>query len=186
MPNKDDQAKQSQEEPQEDNDSQNEQGETGAEGNNGQDPKEPEGNGTGQDGNVEDKHGQPGINREKYQRDIQERDDRIKELEEQVAEAIKTEEGRKELQEKIDELRQTIADDRVNFDLERAGCLNTKAARALLDDYEGDVDQLKEACPYLFQEEKRQTGSTGAKPQGAPDTKVDDTLDRIFGTEKKG
>lgn len=140
-----------------------------------------DGNGTGQDEGVKDKFGQPGINREKYQRDIQERDDRIAELEAQVAEAAKTEEGRKEMQEKIEELKQTISDDRVNFELEKAGCLNTKAARAILDDYEGDVDKLKQACPYLFSDGAKKTGSTGVKPEGSPDNKVDGILDRVFG-----
>lgn len=157
------------------------QEETGPEGTEGQEAKEPEGTGTSQEGDLTDKHGQPGINREKYQRDIQARDDRIAELEKQVAEAAKTEEGRKEMQEKIDELKQTISDDRINFELERAGCLNPKAARAILDDYEGNIDELKKACPYLFQDGTKKTGSTGIKPEGSPSNKIDEMLDHVFG-----
>lgn len=132
---------------------------------------------------TKDKHGQPGINREKYQRDMQAKDDEIAELRAQVDELAKTEEGRAEAQKRIDELEQTIKDDRLNFELEKAGCLNVKAGKALLEDYEGDVEKLKEGCPYLFSEGKKQTGSTGAKPAGAPENKVDEELDRIFGTK---
>lgn len=152
------------------------------EGNDQQTGKPTEGSGTSPEDGVTDKHGRPGINREKYQRDIQDRDNRIAELEAQLAEAAKTEEGRAEMQQKIDELKQTLEDDRVNHELERAGCVNTKAARAILDDYEGDIDKLKEACPYLFSNEgAKKTGSTGMKPEGSPSNKVDEVLDRVFG-----
>ena len=52
------------------------------------------------------------------------------------------------------------ADERVTHKLEMAGCKNPKAAKALLDDYDGDISKLKEACPYLFEDEK-QKGKTG-------------------------
>ena len=145
-----------------------------------------EGQGGGDDG-VEDKHGQPGINREKYQRDIAAKDKEIADLKAQIAEAAKTEEGRKALEEKIAKLEADQKDERVTHKLELAGCLNPKAAKALLDDYDGDVDKLKEGCPYLFSDgkEQKQTGSTGFKPDGDAGKALDEKLDRAFGIKDK-
>lgn len=136
--------------------------------------------GEGQDGGegVEDKHGQPGINREKYQRDIEAKDKQIAELQAQLDEKSKTEEGRAALKEELDKLKADMADERVDHRLELAGCLNAKAAKALLGDYDGDVAKLKEGCPYLFGAEKK-TGSTGLKPDGGA-SDLDDKLDKAF------
>lgn len=159
--------------------------EPAAGGGEGTEPKgEPNaGEGQGGEGEVEDKHGQPGINREKYNRDIAAKDKEIAELKAQVAEAAKTEEGRKALEEKIAKLEADQKDERVTHKLELAGCRNAKAAKALLDDYEGDVDKLKEACPYLFSD--KQTGTTGLKPKGAADNGIDEKLDKAFNLVKK-
>lgn len=144
-----------------------------------------EGQGGGE-GEVKDNHGQPGINREKYQRDIAAKDKEIADLKAQIAEAAKTEEGRKALEEKIAKLEADQKDERVTHKLELAGCHNTKAAKALLDDYDGDVAKLKEDCPYLFSDGKnKQTGSTGLKPDGDADKALDEKLDRAFGIKKK-
>ena len=145
-----------------------------------------EGQGSEGEGEVKDNHGQPGINREKYQRDLAAKDKEIAELKSQIAEAAKTEEGRKALEEKIAELEANQKDERVTHKLELAGCLNAKAAKALLDDYEGDVDKLKEACPYLFSDGKsKQKGSTGLKPDGDAEKSFEEKLDRAFGLTKK-
>jgi hypothetical protein len=144
-----------------------------------------EGQGGGE-GEVKDSHGQPGINREKYQRDIAAKDKEIADLKAQIEEAAKTEEGRKALEEKIAKLEADQKDERVTHKLELAGCRNTKAAKALLDDYDGDVAKLKEDCPYLFSDGKnKQTGSTGLKPDGDADKALDEKLDRAFGIKKK-
>ena len=144
-----------------------------------------EGQGGGE-GEVKDNHGQPGINREKYQRDIAAKDKEIADLKAQIAEAAKTEEGRKALEEKIAKLEADQKDEWVTHKLELAGCRNTKAAKALLDDYDGDVAKLKEDCPYLFSDGKnKQTGSTGLKPDGDADKALDEKLDRAFGIKKK-
>lgn len=137
--------------------------------------------GEGQDGGegVEDKHGQPGINREKYQRDIEARDKQIAELRAQLDERSKTEEGRAALKAELDKLKADMADERVDHKLELEGCLNAKAAKALLGDYGDDVAKLKEGCPYLF-EIKKQTGSTGIKPEGGAGGSLDEKLDRAF------
>ena len=149
----------------------------GAEG----DPKPAaEGQGGGE-GEVEDRHGQPGINREKYNRDMAAKDREIADLKAQVAEAAKTEEGRKALEERIAKLEADQADERVTHKLEMAGCLNAKAAKALLDDYEGDVAKLREACPYLFSDGgARQTGSTGLKPEGGAGKSDEERVDAIL------
>lgn len=149
----------------------------GAEG----DPKPAaEGQGGGE-GEVEDRHGQPGINREKYNRDMAAKDKEIADLKAQVAEAAKTEEGRRALEERIAKLEADQADERVTHKLEMAGCLNAKAAKALLDDYEGDVAKLREACPYLFSDgSARQTGSTGLKPEGGAGKSDEERVDAIL------
>ena len=108
-----------------------------------------------------------------------EKDAKIAELEAKIAEAAKTEEGRKKLQEEIEKLKSDQADERVKHKLEMAGCRNTKAAKALLDDYDGDVSKLKEDCPYLFGEEK-QRGKTGGKPAGSAGKSIEDKIDSIF------
>ncbi len=152
----------------------------------GSEPIEPAQGGEGQaagEGGVEDKHGHPGINREKYHRDMAAKDKEIAELRAQVAEATKTEEGCKALEERIAKLEADQMDERVTHKLEMAGCRNAKAAKALLDDYDGDVDKLKEACPYLFSETK-QTGSTGLRPRGEVDG-IDAKLDRAMGIKTK-
>lgn len=126
---------------------------------------------------VEDRHGQPGINREKYARDMKAKDDKIAELQAQLDERAKTEEGRASLKKELDDLKAEMAGERVAHKLEMAGCRNVKAAKALLDDYDGDVAKLKEECPYLF--EGKKAGSTGLKPEGGA-SDLDDKLDKAF------
>lgn len=150
----------------------------------GSEPKQAgEGQGGGE-GGVEDRHGQPGINREKYQRDMKAKDDKIAELQAQLDEKSKTEEGRAELKDELDKLKAEMADERVTHKLELAGCRSVKAAKALLEDYEGDVAKLKEACPYLFSEGKK-TGSTGLKSDGDAAAADEEKVDRILGKYKR-
>ena len=126
---------------------------------------DPQGDGDPDDG-VVDSHGQPGINRERHDREIAAKDARIAELEGKLEDASKTEQGRADLKKEIDKLRAEQADERVAHKLELAGCVDLKAAKARLDDFGGDVDKLKSECPYLFAE-KKQTGSTGLEASGA-------------------
>lgn len=153
----------------------------GTEGQEGNEPNanEPAGAGTepqggeGQDGNDGDGGASEGgksgatVNRHKYERDLAAKDKRIAELQAQIDEAAKTKEGRDDLQKKLDDMKAELDDEKVAHKLELAGCVNVKAAKALLDDYDGDVAKLKEECPYLFGKDK-QTGTTGKKPSGAP------------------
>lgn len=123
------------------------------------------------------------VNRHKYERDLEAKDREIEELKAQIAEAAETKEGRAALERKVEDLKAQMASEKVSHQLELAGCVNAKAALAVLDDYEGDVSKLKEACPYLFGKDKK-TGSTGVKPEGA--AKDDDAeLDRAFGLKKQ-
>ena len=130
---------------------------------------EPQGS---QNGGVEppvvDSHGQPGINKERHDREMAEKDAKIAELEAKLEEAAKTEDGRAELQKELQEVKASLADEKVSHALELAGCLNVKMAKSVLEDYSGDIAKLKEACPYLFN--AKQEGSTGLPPKGAPST----------------
>lgn len=91
---------------------------------------------------------------------VAERDGRIAELEQQVADAAKNAETAEQLRSQIAELKAQGESDRIDFQLQLAGVRNVKAARAVLADHGGDVDALKEAEPWLF------TDVSAAKPQG--------------------
>ena len=78
------------------------------------------------------------------------RDERITALDEQVAEAAKNAEIAEQLRGEIASLKQQSSDVRVGFSLQLAGCRNVKAARAVLSDYESDIDKLKAGGPWLF------------------------------------
>ena len=85
-----------------------------------------------------------------YEAALAERDARIAELEGEIAEAAKTAEGAEALRKEMDELRRKGDEERVGFELQLAGARNVKAARALLSDYDNDIDKLKAAEPWLF------------------------------------
>lgn len=85
-----------------------------------------------------------------YEAVLKERDERIAELEGEIAEAAKTAEGAEKLRAEMEELRRRGDEERVGFELQIAGARNVKAARALLPDYDNDIDKLKAAEPWLF------------------------------------
>ena len=117
-------------------------------------------------GAVIDKNGHPGISQGKYERDMKAKDDEIADLKKQVDDAIKSNETKKTLEDKIEALEASQADMRTDYELKLAGCRNAKAAKALLEDHGGDVQKLKAAEPWLFRQEEPK-GSTGLKPAGA-------------------
>ena len=127
----------------------------GGEGAKPQDPKagegaKPQDTGAGE-GNT--------VNRHQYERDIANRDKTIGELRAEV-ERLRGEGGKAaDAMKAVEELKAQLEDERTNSALSAAGCVNAKAAKALLGDYGGDVAKLKEACPYLFGQVK--TVSTG-------------------------
>lgn len=105
-----------------------------------------------------------------YEAALAERDARIAELEGEIAEAAKTAEGAEALRREMDELRRKGDEERVGFELQIAGARNVKAARALLADYDNDIEKLKAAEPWLFgagASTPAQTGATGLPNAGA-------------------
>ena len=132
------------------------------------------------EGGVVDKHGQPGINKERHDKEVAELNQKIAELESKVAEAAETKAGREKLEKALEDLRAEMADKDTAHSLEIAGCVDVKAAKARLGDFDGDVAKLKAECPYLFAEEKKQSGTTGKPPAGASKA-MDEKLDKIFG-----
>lgn len=105
-----------------------------------------------------------------YEAALAERDARIAELEGEIAEAARTAEGAEALRKEMDELRRQGDEQRVGFELQLAGARNVKAARALLSDYDNDVEKLKAAEPWLFgagAAVPAQTGATGLPSAGA-------------------
>lgn len=112
------------------------------------------------DGQQQAQEKQPQVSGRDWEKAIAERDGRIAELEQQVADAAKNAETAEELRGQIAELKAQGESDRIDFQLQLAGVRNVKAARAVLSDHGGDVDALKEAEPWLFAD------APAAKPQG--------------------
>lgn len=104
-----------------------------------------------------------------YEAALKERDERIAELEGEIAEAAKTAEGAEKLRAEMDELRRKGDEERVGFELQLAGARNVKAARALLADHDNDVEKLKAAEPWLFSApaSPAPAGATGLPSAGA-------------------
>ena len=104
-----------------------------------------------------------------YEAALAERDERIAELEGEIADAAKTAEGAEKLRAEMDELRRRGDEERVGFELQLAGARNVKAARALLADHDNDVEKLKAAEPWLFSAPAAPapTGATGLPSAGA-------------------
>ena len=119
---------------------------------------------------VKDKHGQPGINKERHDKEVAALQKTIEDLQAKIDDAAKTEKAREELKKEIQSAHDAIKEEKLNWQLEKAGCKSIKAAKALLDDYEGDIKMLKAECPFLFEDETPK-GSTGGKPGGALDDK---------------
>ncbi|MBQ9003597.1 MAG: hypothetical protein IJ087_17260 [Eggerthellaceae bacterium] len=100
--------------------------------------------------------------------DIAERDGRIAELEGKLADAEKLGQQAESLKSENEQLKNQAASDRIDFALQLAGCRNVKAARAVLDDYDGDVEKLKATEPWLFAAYAAEaSGATGLPNAGA-------------------
>lgn len=129
-----------------------------------------------------DKHNEPTINRGRYEREMREKQGEIDKLN---AELEKLKKGAKSVDDamaEVNKLREELADKDLTHQLDKAGCVSVKAAKALLDDYEGDVAKLIEGAPYLFgSQEPKPKGRTGGNPNGAPQNNDDDWMDKAFG-----
>lgn len=130
-------------------------------------------------GNEQKTQEQPQVSGVDWEKAIAERDERIAALEQQVEDAAKSAEAADTLRNEIAELKAQGESDRIDFQLQLAGVRNIKAARAVLDDHGGDVDQLKEAEPWLFADApaKPQGGTTGL-PNAGTSTDEGKTLKR--------
>lgn len=104
-----------------------------------------------------------------YEAALKVRDEKIAELEGEIAEAAKTVESAERLRAEMDELRRQGDEQRVSFELQLAGARNVKAAKALLSDYDNDIEKLRAAEPWLFggSSAAAQTGATGLPNAGA-------------------
>lgn len=104
---------------------------------------------------------------EAYKAALAERDAKIAELKKTIAEAAKTADAAEKLRAEMDALREAGDAQRVEFELMLAGARNVTAARALLGEYDGDVEKLKASEPWLFEGAAAQSGATGLEPAGA-------------------
>ena len=122
------------------------------------------------EGGILDSHGQPGISKAKYDREMKEWKAQVAELQAKLDQQTKAgqDDGDRmsKLEGELKAMRQQLDDEKLAGRLAAAGCVNAKAAKAVLEDYGNDIEAMKKACPYLFRQE-RQTGSTGGTPAGA-------------------
>ena len=107
------------------------------------------------------------VNRYKHEREMAAKDARIKELEAQLGQGKKDEDAVAALRKEFDDYKAAQEAASTSKALEAQGCINVKAASALLDDYDGDISKMKEAVPYLFKSDNP-TKSTGGNPKGDP------------------
>ena len=101
-----------------------------------------------------------------YRAALADRDEKIAELEAQIADAAKTVESANALAKQIEELKAATDAERVGYELKLAGCRSVRAGRVLLADHKGDMAALKKAEPWLFGDAVG-TGATGLEPAGA-------------------
>lgn len=155
------------------------------------DPTPNEG-GKGEGATPNDPKAQEGtVNRSQYDADIRRRDKEIAELKRQLEEGGKakksTDERLAELEKRMAEREQELADERANSKLSAAGCVDLDLGRAALAAYDGDVSKLREAKPYLFKEPDQTKRSTGGRPAGsATDEEQLEHMRKVAGLRKKG
>lgn len=114
------------------------------------------------------------VNAHKYERDMANKNKEIEALKAQLKELTDAKAASgdltAQLRKELDELKGSLADEKANLALSKAGCIDLDLARQALKAYDGDVAKLKEAKPYLFKEPDTTQRSTGGRPAGgAPD-----------------
>lgn len=141
-------------------------------------PQDPAGGEGGKDPNVH-----------KLERDVANRDRRIRELEEQLAAATGGQRTAEERIASIEEQLKAMEEERdaakADSVLTAAGCIDLDLGRAALAALDGDVDGLREAKPYLFGQAAVPPASTGGKPAGAPRVTKQQILDVKDGAERR-
>lgn len=159
-----------------------------AEGNEPQDAAagaQPQDTGTGEGNAPQDTgtgEGKQGPNVHKLERDVANRDKRIAELEAQLK--AKGEEGAG-YESRLAELEKSFAASKAEAEaakadaaLAAAGCVDCELARTALGAYEGDVEKLREAKPYLFKAQGGAMG-TGGRQAGAADSQPKSIRDAL-------
>lgn len=101
------------------------------------------------------------MNAHKYQRDIAK-----VEAERDAAKAEA--EGYKAFKDEFEKWKADQEAEKTRDALKAAGCHDVVAASARLGEFDGDIEKLKEAAPYLFTSTDN-SKSTGGKPKGTPD-----------------
>lgn len=100
------------------------------------------------------------VNRNKYERDLGRANAENARLKEEL-------EGYKSLKAEFEQWKSSQEQAKTDSELIAAGCHDTVAARARLSEFDGDIDKLKEAAPYLFTSTANDK-STGGTPKGSP------------------
>ena len=147
-------------------------------GGEGGEPQDPPGGEGGKDPNVH-----------KLERDVANRDRRIRELEEKLEAATggkKTAEDRiAAIEEQLKSMESERDAAKADAALTAAGCIDCELGRVALAALDGDVEKLREAKPYLFGSGAPDQRSTGGRPDGdagsGPTTIADGVNARLHG-----
>ena len=112
------------------------------------------------------------VNTHKLERDLANREKRIKELEAELAESKKLMASSDERISAIEQQLKDAADAKTKAEAESAltgaGCVDLELGRMALDALDGDIEKLKEAKPFLFKSEDAPKNiNTSGKPAGS-------------------
>ncbi|WP_432291373.1 hypothetical protein [Olsenella uli] len=157
----------------------NEAGEAAAEGAEPQDPvvdTQPQNTGEGEGAKPQDPEpaegkNTPNVNVHKLERDVANRDKRIAELEAQLK--AKDDEGAgyesrlAELEKSFAASKEEAAKAKADAALTKAGCVDCELGRTALAAFDGDVEKLVEAKPFLFKAQGQM--GTGGRQAGTAD-----------------
>ena len=121
------------------------------------------------------------VNRYKHEREVGRLNDEIAGLKAKLAEAEGKAVETSKVAQELEKLKAQLADERLCAKLAAAGCVDAKAAKARLGDFEGDVAKLKEQCPYLFKaDEAPAVGSTGGQPAAGGARTTESRIEAAF------
>lgn len=107
------------------------------------------------------------VNAVKHMREVSRLKAQNQELQTKLDAAKEEAEGYKAIGDEFHEWKAEQEREKIDGALKAKGCHDTVAARARLDEFDGDIDKLKEAAPYLFTSTDN-TQSTGGTQKGAP------------------